>query len=172
MINFNRLEDESNSLVEQQKARSSIYYVLNLKHRFILARLYGKKKENNNNNVQSDGLCFLFAKFSVQTYSNFMISYSSGSHYHHLPHTSSFPENLIRDVLTERRRYMCESVKYLHLWQVSVDLNALVNSAAIHFLVRVLITSGFCSRTGLCFVLITIAAAAVLVLVSIRLPGL
>ena len=101
-----------------------------------------------------------------------MISYSSGSHYHHLPHTSSFPENLIRDVLTERRRYMCESVKYLHLWQVSVDLNALVNSAAIHFLVRVLITSGFCSRTGLCFVLITIAAAAVLVLVSIRLPGL
>ena len=55
---------------------------------------------------------------------------------------------------------------------MSVDLNALVNSAAIHFLVRVLITSGFCSRTGLCFVLITIAAAAVLVLVSIRLPGL
>ena len=67
---------------------------------------------------------------------------------------------------------MCESVKYLHLWKVSVDLNVLVNSAAIHLLVRALVTSGFCSRITFRFVLITIAAAAVLVLVSIRLPGL
>lgn len=55
---------------------------------------------------------------------------------------------------------------------MSVDLNASINSAVIHLLVRALITSGFCSRIGFRFVFTTIAAAAVPVLVSIRLHGL
>ena len=69
---------------------------------------------------------------------------------------------------------MCESVKLFHLWQVRIDLNALINSAAIYFLVRASIISGFCSWIAFrsVFSCSTTGAATVLVLVSIRLHGL
>ena len=53
---------------------------------------------------------------------------------------------------------------------MSVDLNASIN-AVIHFLVRALITSGV-PCIAFRFVFTTTAAAAVLVLVPIYLPGL